>query len=239
MQRTRSTFRNLFLTAAAIVGFGCATASHVSAATVTWATWSSFSPGAPGTAAGTLAFPTPVNIGYSGEILSASYLGTGPLPPNLTTAWTGTAYTGGNVANAPSNLGQIALKGGTTNVNTVIFSPPVINPVMAIWSLGSAGSNRADFDFTAAEPFTVEAGGTDSVTGGQSISALPNIVFGIEGNGVIQFAGTYSSLTWTNPILENDYAFTLGADGVVPEPASMSLLALAALSTLKRRRRRA
>ena len=64
---------------------------------------------------------------------------------------------------------------------------------------------------SAAEPFTVEAGGTSSVTGGQSISRPHNIIFGIEGNGVIQFAGTYSSLTWTNPILENDYAFTLGS----------------------------
>jgi hypothetical protein len=155
------------------------------------------------------------------------------------TSWAGNAYFGGTVANSPSNTGQIAISGGaTTGTNTIIFSPAVVNPVMAIWSLGSANTNPAEFDFTASEPFTIQSGGPDPLTIGQSITlgANPNSVTGTEGNGVIQFTGTYSSLTWTNPDFENDYSFTVGADANVPEPASIGLLGLASIAGLKRRR---
>ena len=52
---------------------------------------------------------------------------------------------------------------------------------------------------------------------------------GANGNGVLQFNGTFSSITWTNPIFENFYAFTIGVPGAavsVPEPATLSLLGL-------------
>jgi PEP-CTERM motif len=230
--------RGHFLSTLLAIGLVGVAARPVSAVPVSWTSWSSFSPGAPGTGAGTIPLPIPINVGYSGEILANSYTGVGPPPLGVFTTWGGFAYSGGTVGNSPSNQGQIAISGGTSNVDTIIFSPPVVNPVMAIWSLGSANTNPAEFDFTVTEPFTIQAGGADFTTGGQSITvgASPNIVTGTEGNGVIQFTGTYSTLTWTNPRLENDYAFTIGADANVPEPASIGLLGVAALATLKRRR---
>ena len=171
-----------------------------------------------------------VNVGYSGEVLSSSYTGFGPPPAGLYPTWTPiTTFQGGSVGNAPTNIGSVAISGGpASGVNTLTFSPAVVNPVMAIWSLGSANANTlGEFVFTPSEPFTVEAGGPSTETGGSSITSSGNTVFGLEGNGVVQFSGTYSSLSWTNPVFENDYAFTIGAEGAVPEPASVSLLAVA------------
>jgi hypothetical protein len=110
---------------------------------------------------------------------------------------------------------------------------------LAIFSLGSANLGGAQFVFTPVEQFTIEAGGPSTETGGSTILVNPfnsNAVSGIEGNGVVQFHGTFSTLTWTNPDFENDYAFTVGAEGVVPEPASIALLGFAAVGMLKRRR---
>ena len=231
--------RGLLLSSLATIGLTAVLAGPASAANVTWTVWSSFSPGNPGTGAGSIALPTPVIVGYNGQVLSNSYTGFGPPPAGLYTSWAGNAYFGGTVNNSPSNTGQVAISGGpTTGTNTIIFSPAVVNPVMAIWSLGSANTNPAEFDFTASEPFTIESGGPDPLTLGQSITlgANPNSVTGTEGNGVIQFTGTYSSLTWTNPDFENDYSFTIGADANVPEPASIGLLGLASIAALRRRR---
>jgi len=115
-------------------------------------------------------------------------------------------------------------------LDTITFSAPVLNPILAIWSLGQGGVT-ARFSFTAAEPFTIEGGGATNQFGGSTIfvgGACPaNAVCGIEGNGVLQFNGTFSSITWTNPVGEEFYAFTIGVTGgSVPEPATLSLLGL-------------
>jgi hypothetical protein len=214
----------------------------LSAAVVDWTVWSSLTVGSPsGAGLGSISgLPALVNVSYAGEVLPSSYTGFGPPPLALTPSWTpGTTFSGGSVGNSPSNLGSIALSGGpATGVNTINFSPAVVDPVMAIWSLGSANSNSAQFAFPLSESFTIEGGGPSTETGGTAITFFPpNSVNGIEGNGVIQFHGTYSSLTWTNPSFENDYAFTVGAEGVVPEPASLGLMALVAVGSLARRRR--
>jgi hypothetical protein len=183
-----------------------------------------------------------VNVAYSGEVLPTSYTGLGPAPVGLYPTWTPTTtFQGGSVGTAPTNIGSVAIEGGAgTGVNTVTFSPAVVDPVMAIWSLGSANANTlGEFVFTPSEPFTIEAGGPSAETGGSAITSAGTTVFGLEGNGVVQFHGTYSTLSWTNPVLENDYAFTIGAEGAVPEPASISLLAVAGGAMLMRNRRRA
>ncbi|HEY1922048.1 MAG TPA: PEP-CTERM sorting domain-containing protein [Tepidisphaeraceae bacterium] len=214
------------------------------AAPVSWTAWSAIVPGTPtgGLGVGTITgFANTANVTYLGEVLPASYTGFGPPPPNVFPSWTPTStFSGGSVGNAPTNLGSIALSGGpTTGVNIITFSPAVTDPVLAVWSLGSANTNSADFVFTPSEPFTIEAGGPSTETGGSSIIIDPSnsdAVLGVEGNGVVQFHGTFSSISWTNPAFENDYAFTVGSEGVVPEPASISLLGLVAMGMLKRRR---
>jgi hypothetical protein len=60
-------------------------------------------------------------------------------------------------------------------------------------------------------------------------------VSGIEGNGSIQFLGTYSSLSWTNPQYEDYYGFNVGVVSVVPEPSAMVLSPLCLAALLCRR----
>jgi hypothetical protein len=132
------------------------------------------------------------------------------------------------VNNAPvSANGIMQLDGGTAALNTLTFSTPVVNPVIAIWSLGASGA-PASFVF-GATPVLI-AGGPSAEYGGSSITVSGNTVSGAEGNGTVEFLGTFSSITWTNPQFEFWYGFNVGAPSVataaVPEPSSLSLLAI-------------
>jgi len=111
--------------------------------------------------------------------------------------------------------------------------------VMAIWSLGAGGA-PASFVFSATEPFTIESGGPSVEFGGSSITAAGNVVNGNEGNGTIQFNGTFTQITWTNPQFEFYYAFTVGVPGTapaIPEPGTYATLGtgLLAIAVLLRR----
>jgi hypothetical protein len=89
----------------------------------------------------------------------------------------------------------------------------------------------ASFIFNAAP--TLQAGGPNAQFGGQSIVVNGNTVNGAEGNGVVQFTGTFSSLSWTNTP-EFFYAFTVGLNGpvaAIPEPETYAML-LAGLGLL-------
>ena len=194
-----------------------------SAAAITWATWTSGTASATaGSATGSLT-GLGVGLSYTGEMESL-----------IDIAWLPTSsFTGGTVGNAPPTGANdsIQLFGGGTVVDTITFSTPVTNPILAIWSLGQPPSFFAQFLFTASEPFTIEGGGPNANFGGASIfaggSCPANAVCGAEGNGVVQFNGTFSQLTWTNPVREVYYTFTVGATGAasaVPEPASFFLM---------------
>jgi hypothetical protein len=95
---------------------------------------------------------------------------------------------------------------------------------MAIWSLGQRGNNTS-FVFSDAIP-TFVSGGKSNEFQGSAITVSGNTVSGIEGNGTVQFLGTFSSLSWTNPKFENYYGFTVGiaGPGVVPEPSTYVIL---------------
>ncbi len=218
---TKSLFLSFPICAFALI----AAAVPSSAATITWATWTSGTASATaGSATGSLT-GLGVGLSYTGEMESLIDI------PWLPTS----SFTGGTVGNAPptGTNDSIQLFGGGTVVDTVTFSTPVTNPILAIWSLGQPPSFFAQFDFAASEPFTIEGGGVNSSFGGASIfagGACPaNAICGAEGNGVVQFNGTFSQLTWTNPIHEVYYTFTVGATGLatvgtVPEPASFFLM---------------
>jgi len=187
-------------------------------AATTWTDWTSATLGAPGSATGTV---SGVGVSYGGELDSATTNGT-------TTIWApNSSFIGGTVTASPSAVGDAIFLDGsfTGGGDTITFSSPVLNPVFAFWSLGQPGLS-ASFTFNATP--TVEAGGPNSQYGGSSISVAGNVVSGSEGNGVVEFAGTFSSISWTNTF-ESFYAFTVGVNDVpasVPEPTSLALLGL-------------
>jgi len=186
------------------------------AGTIYWADWTSKTFGNPGSAAGSIAFPNgTVNVTYTGELFNAGDQG------NWSQA-AGTYTEPGIVDNAPSpSLVSIQLRGGNTTVNTIAFSKPVLNPVMAIQSLGS--TDQACYEFT--DSFNLVSQGSGHWGGGSaSLTQFGNKLYGNEGNGTIQFTGTYSFLSWTVPDGENYHMFTVGAPAAVPLPGAFLLL---------------
>ena len=105
---------------------------------------------------------------------------------------------GGTVTASPSTVrDHLRLKGDFTGTSTITFASPVVNPVFAIWNLGQP-SLEASFTFDQTPTF--EAGGPSSIYIGVPLSVLGNVVSGNEGNGVVQFTGTFSSISWTNTL---------------------------------------
>jgi PEP-CTERM motif len=117
---------------------------------------------------------------------------------------------------------QVALEGGDPNLSeTISFSSAVVDPYIAIWSLGQGG-DTASFVFT--DPFTIVACGPSAEYGGGCITESSATVLGAEGNGVIQFSGSFTSISFTTPNSENWYGFTVGEAAATPEPGSLVLL---------------
>jgi hypothetical protein len=63
--------------------------------------------------------------------------------------------------------------------------------------------------------------------GGGSLNTVPgNGLQGTEGNGLAQFTGTYSEISWVGTNPEDWNGFSVGAfgSGTTPEPSSLVLL---------------
>jgi PEP-CTERM motif len=241
------------LSGCALVAACGAAAQPASAAVVFWTNWTGDTVGSPtgGSATGTIAAPGgSITVTYSGEVTSETVVN-GTSSSGYPSWLPSSTYADGTVVqDAPTFRDIIAQNGGAgTGVNTITFSKPILDPVMAIWSLGSGGDD-ANYTFSGSEPFTIVAGGPSDEYGGSSI--VPNggadSVTGSEGNGTLQFIGTYSQITFTNTNFENWYGFTIGVDGIAPppvtgapEPASVALLGLglAGLGAIRRRTRTA
>lgn len=196
-------------------------------AATTWTDWTTAAVGSPGSAAGTL---NGIGVSYSGQVINSVLNGT-------SNVWSpDSSFIGGSSTTSPSVVGDdIRLNGAFTGIQTVTFAAPLVNPLFAIWSLGDP-TTMASFTFNATP--TLQAGGLNSQYGGQPITVAGNVVSGMEGNGVVQFMGTFSSISWTNTF-ENFYAFQVGVNAV-PEPESYAMLlaGLGLLGFTARRRQR-
>jgi hypothetical protein len=184
-------------------------ASAASAAVVTWTTWDTNASGTAG----------PITVTYAGPAVSLQT----PYPSYTPS---GTFADGVIVNNAPVPAnGILQIFGGNSATQTLTFSQAVVNPVLAIWSLGQGGIN-ASFVFNQTPTFV--SGGPNAEYGGSAIVVSGNTVSGNEGNGTVEFIGTYSSLSWTNPVFEDWYGFNPGFQSVaaVPEPATWAMMIL-------------
>jgi MYXO-CTERM domain-containing protein len=117
------------------------------------------------------------------------------------------AYTSTEVDNPPPDPDILQLSGGQDETYRVTLSEAIKDPIMAIVSLGASGTPTTyDFD----SPFTIVSQGPGSFGGtATSLQQLPNNVLqGSEGNGTIQFIGTFSTFSWTVPTPESWHGFT-------------------------------
>jgi PEP-CTERM motif len=215
--------------AALVLVLAAATAFPAHADTIAWANWSSATSGydTAGSASGTISTVLygNINVTYSGQTsgLLTNYPSWGPT----------STFTGGVVGNAPPSANNsVQIEGGYSYTETITFSQVVADPIFAVWSLG-AGGTFASFEFTASEPFTVQGGGPSNEYGGSALYINGETVRGNEGNGIIQFNGNFTSISFTTPYYESYYAFTVGEDDTLttqipnsaPEPSSLLMLA--------------
>ena len=189
-------------------------ATVTSAGPVYWAQWTRTTAGAPTGVYGSITGPGfgTVDVTYTGLYSGVQLNNSG------TNYWLpATTYADGTVVdNAPSTTDIIQLTGGSMTVHTLTFSQPVENPFMAVVSLGRSGS-ASTYHFDA--PFNIVAGGPSVYGGGGPLSELAgDILQGQEGNGTIQFQGTFSSIHWAIPTAEYWHGITVGIADVAGEP---------------------
>jgi hypothetical protein len=161
---------------------------------VYWADWQSTDAG---TAAGTLSPPSgTIQIVYSGDLAGAqTSTGTDMFTPSST-------FTCATVADAPPGPGMIEVSGNSEGTDSVTFSEPVTNPVLAIYNLGTGfASESASMFFNV--PFTILSSGLNGAGlmyfGNEMLLPLDGGVSGVGSNGVVELEGTFSTIQWTNP----------------------------------------
>lgn len=193
----------------------------------TWATAtaSGSTTSSPGSAAGTLVIGSQtVNVTYTGDVAAVNDY------PSLTEVGSGatfdywnpaSTFTNSTVANVPSNDSVIGLDENPGFTNTVTFSPPVVNPIMDILSLGNGGTTIT-YTFSAT-PVLLGQGPQSNFGGCSGCLVLNgNSLMGTEGDGVIEFVGTFSSISWTTSGTNDENGFTIGALGVAAVPSILA-----------------
>jgi hypothetical protein len=176
-----------------------------------------------------------VNVTYTGEVYfdqlnnTGTYYYTGPSQA----PGTGTEYTAnGVVGNTPSTSDIIAIQDIAGVVDTFTFSKPVVDPVMLLVSLGQPSVNTT---YTFDTPVKILSDGPGWWGGpGTLLQPTPNSVEGIEGDGAIEFLGSYTSISFTTANPEAWNGFTLGVPTStgVPDGFSSALLLSGAMMGL-------
>jgi hypothetical protein len=217
-------------------------AASLQASTIYFANWTAatLSSTVNGSASGTIATPQgTVNISYSGDVATQTQVSN--VGYDYFTYYPA-VYTNATVANTPPSRNIIALSQSHGYVDTLIFSAPVLNPILDIATLGAANSSIS-YLFNAT-PIILSQGPVAYGGCSTCLTVNGNTLTGQEGDGVIEFLGNYTQLSWTTTGSEAWNGFTVGVAGLgsgditnsdttaTPEPATWSFLLAAFLLTL-------
>ncbi len=171
-------------------------------------------------------------VTYTGDVVPATQVGAGGTDYYVPTS----VYTNAQVANAPTNNTIVALDENPAFTDTLTFSSPIRNPILDIVSLGAGGSGTSvKYNFNATPVILSQGPGYWAGGCNTCLSVSGNSLIGTEGDGVVEFIGTYSSISWTTTGSEYWNGFTVGVEGVaspVPEPCSFMLLGSGVLGLL-------
>lgn len=186
-----------------LAGLLLGSASMAQAVTVKWASWTAQPDST--TVVGNVAG---VGLTYSGSVNFSQLNNVG------TDYWVDNGYTQG-IVNRPTGVDLISLN--AAGQKTVTFASPVKDVYLAFTSW-----NGNTVQFSA--PFTVVSQGAGFWGNGTfNVNGTNDGFFGNgEVHGVLKFAGTYTSLSFTDSS-ENWHGFTVGI-AAVPEPQSWALM---------------
>lgn len=217
--------KNVLASAAMLLASAIA-APAFAADTVSWANWSTLASGTMQQGSNT------ITVSYNGENLGIDH--------NAYIYDVPSSFTNAQVTNTPGTNGTILMSGGGTRVNTFHFSQAVTNPYIDVFSVGQNGVPVA-FNFLNGASFSILAQGGGHWAGGSLTQTSPSSFVGREGNGLLQFNGTFTDISFTTPNSEYYYGATIGIAAAVPEPETyaMMLAGLGALAFAARRRKTA
>jgi hypothetical protein len=212
------------------------TAALANASTYYYANWTSdtLSTLLPGSVTGTISTPQgTVGITYTGDV--APWTQINNVGNNYFSVYP-SVFTSSTVSNLPTNVDLITLAQAHTFIDTIAFSTPVTNPILDIVSLGQPGG-PVSYYFNAT-PVILSQGAAFFGGCANCLYIGNNQLTGVEGNGVVEFLGTFSQLSWTTTGGEAWNGVTVAVAGEAtqennqgtgtPEPATFTSLLIAA-----------